>query len=604
MRNLSVNMIFVFLAVLLGEAVFAAHKSVAYGGHGGFEVYPVLLVEFEDLEFSLENPRKEFDELLNRKGYSKGGAVGSVSDYLNENFRGRRKFRFDVSQVLRLPLPLAGYGAPGVAFNDCNIPQLLNDACLAAQEAGFDLALYDNNKDGYVDNLSIVFAGQSEPDGGGENSIWPHQGNIPLPDARFDGVRISSYTCTPELGGGEEPEIAPIGTFCHEFAHSLGLPDLYDTNGDEEGLAPGAYGTLSIMDKGNLLCGGKTPPYFNVVERELLGLVEIEDMVPDTSYVLYPVNESDIAYRIPTANPGEYFLLECRSSKGWDSAIGGSGLVVYHIDKSNRMYGGLASSSRWDFNNINSYAPHECMRVISPSGLAENVDKVFFPGATGTAELVSWEGEMPLMDWGGHSLGIGIVDITSSGGKVVLRTVADYAFDPVLPPVLGLEAVPFQNEVKLNWLPNGDGIEVQEEAGWLVRWREKGKDTLWESVEADSASCYIKGASPNTGYEIQVSSILGSRYGKASAVQVVTLPVSSDFPYIYVGKKGYSVGEIVDLRVLNLPVDHSSVKWFLNGVPVEEESFRIDAEGEYEIKAAISYKDGSDEYIYKNIEVW
>ena len=603
MRSISVNMILVFLALLLGGAVFAAHNYGNVKHDTEYDLYPVLLVEFEDFGFSLENPKEEFDELLNKEGYSKNGAVGSVSDYLNENFRGKRKFRFEVSPVLRMPLSLELYGAPGPAFNDCNIPQLVTDACIAAADAGFDLARYDNDLDGYVDNLSIVFAGRSEPEGGGENSIWPHQGKVPLPDARFDGVKISSYTCTPELGGTQEPQIAPIGTFCHEFAHSLGFPDLYDTNGEEEGLAPGAYGSLSIMDKGNLLCGGKIPPYFNVVERELLGIVEIEDLVPDTSYILSPVDESDVAYRIPTANPGEYFLLECRVARGWDSAIGGSGLVVYHVDKSERIYGGLSASSRWNFNNVNCYAPHECMRVISPAYPADNVGKIFFPGATGSAELVSWEGGMPLKDWGGHSLGIGIVDIAFRNGKIEFRTVPDYEFDPVLPPVLGLEALPFQNELRLDWLPYGDDMQIQDEEKWLVRWREKGDDGIWNTMEADSTVCRIKGISPDTGYDIQVSSIRGLRYGKASSIQVVTLPVSSDFPYMYVRGKGYSVGDVVDLRVLNLPGDHKSVEWFLNGVRVEGESLRIEEGGEYEIKAVISYKDGSYEYIYKNIEV-
>ena len=340
-----------------------------------------------------------------------------------------------------------------------------------------------------------------------------------------------------------------------------------------------------------------------MVERELLGIVEIEDLVPDSSYVLAPVNESDLAYRIPTSNPGEYFLLECREACGWDSAIGGGGLVVYHVDKSEKMYGGLSASSRWSFNNVNSYALHECLKVVTPAAPADNVGKIFYPGATGAAELVSWKGEMPLKDWEGHSLGIGIVDITFSEGKVNFRSIADYAYDPGLPPVSGLGVEPYQNELRLEWKSPSDGNKQNDGQTWLVRWGVKDTGIFDGEAVADSSCFYIKNLSPDTEYDVQVCSLSGYRYGAASSLSVASLPVTSDFPYIHVPGGGYKVGEIVHLRVLNLAADHISVKWYLNGVGVGGECFKAESAGEYEIKAAINYKDGSYEYIYKNIEV-
>lgn len=600
MVNFSRNMVFLLLAVLLCGAIFAAHKLGGNRKEGEVWVYPVLLVEFEDVVFTLENPREAFDALLNGKGYSKNGASGSAADYLNENFRGKRRFGFDVFDVVSLPVPIAEYGAPGAAFNDCNVLQMVKDACDAAVAAGYNLAVYDNDADGYTDNVAIVFAGRSEPDGGGENSIWPHQGTIPVPDARIEGGKISSYTCTPELSGLEQVQIAPAGTFCHEFLHALGLPDLYDTNGEEEGLAPGAYGTLSIMDKGNLLNGGKVPPYLNVVEREILGIIEVEDLLPNSSYVLNPVNESDIAYRIPTATPGEYFLLECRVEQGWDTHIGGSGMVVYHVDKSSRICGGLSASSRWNFNNVNSFALHECLRVISPAGAGETVGNIFYPGKSNAVQLVSWEGDMPLRDWAGHSLGIGIVDIAFVDGKVSFRSVGDLAFDPNLPQVTGVEAIPFQDEVRLQW---SNPQEWSADMEWLVKLGVKGDADLGSSIKVDTAGCYIGGLEPDVEYEIKVSSLYGERYGEPWTVNTRTLGVTSMFPYIHILGKGYSVGDVVDLRVLNLVEEHVSVDWQVNGAGVDGGSFCVESAGEYRIKAVIKYKDGSYESIYKNIEV-
>lgn len=96
-----------------------------------------------------------------------------------------------------------------------------------------DDGVYDE-PDGYIDHLMIVHAGAGQEVGGGaqgENAIWSHfswangggaegpgMGGIPTANP---GVWVGAYTMQPENGA--------IGVFCHEFAHDLGLPDLYDT---------------------------------------------------------------------------------------------------------------------------------------------------------------------------------------------------------------------------------------------------------------------------------------------------------------------------------------------------------------------------------------
>lgn len=48
---------------------------------------------------------------------------------------------------------------------------------------------------------------------------------------KLDGVRVYAYACSNELiRGGEDPKLDGIGTACHEFSHTLGLADLYNTN--------------------------------------------------------------------------------------------------------------------------------------------------------------------------------------------------------------------------------------------------------------------------------------------------------------------------------------------------------------------------------------
>ena len=575
-------------------------KVTPVSGSSSVELYPVLLVEFSDVKFSVKEPARAFSEFFNGKGYNANGASGSVAEYLDVNFRGKRKFAFEVSDVISLENPVQVYGAPSGTFNDTDVMQLVKDACSAAKASGTDFSRYDNDGDGKVDNVAIVFAGYSESDGGDPNFIWPHQQYMPQRATSGEGVDFASYTCTSELSGIQGATISPPGTFCHEFAHYLGLQDMYDVNGEEEGISPALYGSLSIMDKGNLLNNGNTPPYFNAVEREMLGIAEIVDLVPDKIYNLKPVQESDVLYRMKSSNEGEYFLLENRVAKGWDAHIGGSGLVVYHIDKSGGVYAGIPSVERWGYNNINTFAGHECVRVIAALGKGGDVTEVFYPGKGNVRSLVSWEGKMPLRDWGGHSVGIGIENISFVGDMVTFRTVEDYSLDPDLPAVADCRVTAFQREMKVEWNPGSQDIETGR---WLVKWKFNEGEQNFITREADTSCFWISGIKPGGEYEIQVSVLNGKSYGTPAAVEATTVPYTSMYPYIYVRNGGYGKGDEMDLRVINLVAKHVSVAWQVDGVPVEGDSICLNKEGKVSIMAIIKYQDGSEEKIYKKVEV-
>ena len=101
-----------------------------------------------------------------------------------------------------------------------------------------------NEPDGYIDHFQAIHAGEGEEAGGGAqgaDAIWSHRwyaydgytdrgpaanknGGVPIGDS---GLWIGDYTTEPENGG--------LGVFTHEFGHDLGLPDLYDTQGGDNG---------------------------------------------------------------------------------------------------------------------------------------------------------------------------------------------------------------------------------------------------------------------------------------------------------------------------------------------------------------------------------
>ena len=93
------------------------------------------------------------------------------------------------------------------------------------------------------------------------------------------------------------------------------------------------------MDSGSYNNNGRTPPYFNIEERVLLGWLNWDEVVrefPKSGTYTLPSVHENIAYMTPTDQDGEYFLYECRGTNGWDAALPAHGLIVYHVYKSDR----------------------------------------------------------------------------------------------------------------------------------------------------------------------------------------------------------------------------------------------------------------------------
>ena len=86
------------------------------------------------------------------------------------------------------------------------------------------------------------------------------------PRSATPGMWIGDYTTEPENGG--------LGVFSHEFGHDLGLPDLYDTAGGDNGT-----GFWTLMSGGSWLNHGTdsigtTPGYMGAWEKLQLGWLD------------------------------------------------------------------------------------------------------------------------------------------------------------------------------------------------------------------------------------------------------------------------------------------------------------------------------------------
>lgn len=358
----------------MAEAAGRSRVPIALGQ----KHFLLVLVEFSDVSFTIEAPQKAIGDMLNQSGYSQNGAIGSARDYYFENSHGRFEPVFDVFGPVKLDKEAAYYGKNDKDGYDLHPEEAVRDACVLLDEE-INFADYDLDGDSDVDLVYMVYAGKGEADGGGEDTIWPHQwylydgAGIKL---TLDGKRVNRYACGSELNGSGKQD--GIGTICHEFAHAIGLPDFYDTDYDTNGL-PRTLESYSLMASGSYNGNGWIPPYFNMEERIMLGWLGLESLpeFPESgNYVLTSVQD-EVAYKTPTDMPGEYFVYECRVKKDWDGYIPAAGLVVYHVDKSERKvfiftdggYSGVPAAelwSQWDVtNSINENGSHPCFYVVA-----------------------------------------------------------------------------------------------------------------------------------------------------------------------------------------------------------------------------------------------
>ena len=376
----------------------------------GQKHFLVILVEFTNKSFAAgEGTNAAFTALLNEPGYSVNGGTGSARDFYYENSHGLFEPVFDVFGPVKMDTTYAYYGQNDWEGNDMRPEEAIIEGCRKLDDQ-IDFTRYDNDGDGTVDLVFMYYAGKGEADGGAANTIWPHQYELSSAGKHLelDGKVIDSYACTNEIDGWSAyaGKMCGIGTACHEFGHAMGLPDFYDTDGMVNGSAGGLY-SFSTMDNGPYNNNGRTPPYFNIEERVMLGWLDWDEVVrefPKSGTYTIPSVDENVAYMTPTDKDGEYFIYECRGSNGWDAYLPAQGMLVYHVDKSDRkVFDWATARELWDnwrdSNKINAKGSHPCFYVVpadSQSSLNyyDNENKMPFPGAGNVTSYIpkSWNG--------------------------------------------------------------------------------------------------------------------------------------------------------------------------------------------------------------------
>lgn len=315
----------------------------------------VVLMEFSDVRFS--KSKSDFEQLFNEEGYSHDGAKGSVRDYYSYVSNGKMNLTCDVIGPFTAKNDMKYYGRNvGLGSNDAN-PYLLFTEALEQASKAVNLTLYDGDEDGYIDNFHIIYAGYGEEAGASSDAIWAHE--MSFNDVTVDGLKLNRYSCAPELRGNKGNGISRIGPHCHEIGHALGAMDYYDTDYSSGGQYDGT-GRWDVMASGSWNEDGISPANFNpYVKAYDFGWASVVTMQGDTSIMVEPVSSSDVIYRINTPVNDEFFLVENVDGKFTDSAMPGSGLMIFHIGSNLKR---LALT-----NDINSSFPQQCYPVCASS---------------------------------------------------------------------------------------------------------------------------------------------------------------------------------------------------------------------------------------------
>lgn len=368
--------------------------------HTGKPKVLVLMTEFSDVKFTYT--KQDIENMLsgtaitsrfkkNSVSYTSGQpdtirrnhpyySYSSVREYFKASSDGQFEPEFDVYGPFSVSNTSYYYGR-----GSDNVLGLAREACALADSI-VDFSQYDQDGDGNVDLVYIVFAGYGANVTGNDDHIWSKCGNYSV--GSYDGKSVFRVGVSNERLHPDVSQINGIGVLCHEFSHALGLPDFYPTvswnttyNGKSI-LDCSKYDNQSmedwdLMDNGLNVSVTCWPPLYTAFERELMGWGTIDTLSTPTDVVMKPLMHGGKAYRIlndndPTGN--EYWILEAVSadslSEKWHQYMPGRGLLITHVNYDSEAF----SSFRKDATgtkvggNVNNVQGKPRMTVIPADG--------------------------------------------------------------------------------------------------------------------------------------------------------------------------------------------------------------------------------------------
>lgn len=490
----------------------------------------VVLVEFSDIRFQRQwgDPTEIVNDMLNSDNYTFQGATGSAKDYFQRISQGQFNPQYDVVGPVQVSKKEIDYvtsnpddtyidEASGKPVTVYPAGRMVEEVVKALEDT-IDFTQYDSDNDGYVDFVYLFFAGQGATTGGDRyHNIWPHaftlNSAIGAP-VEVDGVKVNRYCTSSELGSNRK--LSGIGTFCHEFSHVLGLPDLYDT-ANNNGTASKCFspGSFSNMDAGNYNNSEHTPPFFSVYEQYAMEWMKPAELAGTGNYTMLPVEARPFGYQVISPNnPQEFFILETRGNSFLDQHLKGHGLLVWHID---------FDLGIWTRNTVNNIPDHQRIDIVEADNARDESSRNGdpFPGASGICEFTK-SITPSFKDWKGSEMGYDLREISSffdgtvsfvATGKTEMPAEADLAAPAAKIVSASADAI----EIEWPAVENATGYFVsvfdsKEFNGSLLPYSAYAEGWYFKNIgtpEVENGVCHavLDNLAPNASYGIMVYAI-------------------------------------------------------------------------------------------------
>lgn len=316
---------------------------------------PVILANYTDVTF-------------NNTDYS--AYISSLQQYWTDNSFGQYTPSFEVVGTVMLAHNQRYYGENDYYGDDLRADEMVQEACNLAENLA-DFTQYDQDGDGKIDAVVVIYAGQGEVYGvSNPDAVWAYTANLEESDeidsyVVLDGKTVTYFSAVPELQTTTKRD--GIGTLIHEFAHILGLPNFCTTDGGMQK----TLGNWDVMDHGCYNNESRTPASLSAYERFYLGWVEpillnepmnvrLRDFnTTGDCAIITASGQSNLSGISP--DPREFYILENRQQSGWDQYLPGHGLMLTKID---------FVKNKWESDEVNNVERHPCVDLIEADGSA------------------------------------------------------------------------------------------------------------------------------------------------------------------------------------------------------------------------------------------
>ena len=283
----------------------------------------VIAAQFSDI------PHTETIEQV-RQDYF--GVNNSLAAYYSEVSYGKLTVTGDVFGWYNLPYPEVHYGKNCLNINDANCDG--QDVSWEIAQDVIKQAERDVNFSNY-DYFAFVHSGNGQESSHVPVDVWSVT-YVSGVSVETSSRPLVAFSVVAEL---EAKGRMPLGVYCAEFGHLLGVPDMFNTATGRTQMGPWE---LEEMGTWNGQPSGSSPAEMSSWDRLKIGWLSAsdEEVFEQSTAALDSLNplEEPIGMRAAQIDTADsYYLLEVRAPIGFDSALPAFGVIVYQITNSDAV---------------------------------------------------------------------------------------------------------------------------------------------------------------------------------------------------------------------------------------------------------------------------